>query len=71
MPFPRIHVVFGHVIQGLDLVKEIEGQRVDLKSRPLNDVTIANCGELVPKSRLKAKGKDKEKGKEKGNVQYA
>lgn len=49
----RIHVVFGHVIQGQDVVMEIESQRVDSKSKPISEVNIANCGELIPKSRLK------------------
>ena len=49
----RIHVIFGHVLQGQEVVSEIENQRVDDKSRPLVDVKISNCGELIPK----AKGK--------------
>ena len=32
---------------------EIESQRVDSKSKPISEVNIANCGELIPKSRLK------------------
>ena len=50
-----IHVVFGHVLQGQEVISEIENQRVDDKSRPLVDVKIGNCGELIPKT--KAKGK--------------
>ena len=48
-----IHVVFGHVLQGQDVVSEIENQKVDDKSRPLVDVKISNCGELIPKAKAK------------------
>lgn len=49
----RIHVVFGHVLQGQDIVSEIENQKVDDESRPLVDVKISNCGELIPKAKAK------------------
>lgn len=49
-----VHVVFGHVISGQDIITIIENQKVDASSRPLSDVKIANCGELVPK--MKPKG---------------
>ena len=49
----RIHVIFGHVLQGQEIVSEIEIQRVDDKSRPLVDVKIINCGELIPKAKAK------------------
>lgn len=49
----RIHVVFGHVLQGQDVVSEIENQKVDDKSRPLVDIKISNCGELIPKAKAK------------------
>ncbi len=50
-----IHVVFGHVIAGQAVVKQIEGLPVDRRSRPLQDAKVVNCGELVPKSKLKGK----------------
>lgn len=43
----RIHVVFGKVIFGQAIVKQIEGLPVDRKSRPLQDVRISDSGELV------------------------
>ena len=49
-------MIFGHVLQGQEVVTEIENQRVDDKSRPQVDVKISNCGELIPKA--KAKGKE-------------
>ena len=49
----KIHVIFGQVLQGQEIVSEIEIQRVDDKSRPLVDVKIINCGELIPKAKAK------------------
>ncbi|RMX51775.1 hypothetical protein pdam_00011634 [Pocillopora damicornis] len=60
-----IHVVFGHVLQGQDIVSEIENQKVDDKSRPLVDIKISNCGELIPKAKAKAMAKKAEKKKKK------
>lgn len=42
-----IHVVFGHVVSGHDLVRQIEQLPVDRNSRPLQDAVISNCGELI------------------------
>uniref|UniRef100_A0A915JJA6 peptidylprolyl isomerase n=1 Tax=Romanomermis culicivorax TaxID=13658 RepID=A0A915JJA6_ROMCU len=49
-----VHVVFGRVLTGQDIVTEIENLKTDSKtSRPLVDVRIANCGELVKKKKKK------------------
>lgn len=48
-----VHVVFGEVVTGQEVVSHIEGLPVDRMSRPLQDAKVVNCGELV----LKAKGK--------------
>ena len=48
-------MIFGHVLQGQEVVSEIENQRVNDKGQPQVDVLISNCGELIPKA--KAKGK--------------
>ncbi|KAK6529670.1 hypothetical protein TWF281_008833 [Arthrobotrys megalospora] len=40
------HTVFGHVVSGLQFVKEIEKVRVDSSDKPVVDVIISNCGEL-------------------------
>jgi len=48
-PCPHLngkHVVFGRVVSGLDVVREISKLPVDEKSRPLKPVVIASCGEL-------------------------
>ncbi|XP_031556497.1 peptidyl-prolyl cis-trans isomerase G-like [Actinia tenebrosa] len=49
-----IHVVFGHVIQGIEIVQDIENQPTNEKSHPIADIRIENCGELIPKSKAKA-----------------
>jgi len=39
------HVVFGKVIDGLDVVKKIEGQPTASGDKPKKTVVIANCGQ--------------------------
>ena len=51
----RVHVVFGHVLSGQEVVSHIEGLPVDRTCRPLQDAKVTNCGELVLK--MKTKGK--------------
>lgn len=45
--FCSIHVVFGRVVSGQQIIKQVEGLPVDRKSRPLSDVRVSNCGELI------------------------
>ena len=40
------HVVFGQVLEGLDVVKLIESLETDENERPIKDVIISDCGEL-------------------------
>ncbi|XP_014669232.1 PREDICTED: peptidyl-prolyl cis-trans isomerase G-like [Priapulus caudatus] len=42
-----VHVVFGKVIGGEDVIRSIENIPTDESSRPTGDVKIGNCGELV------------------------
>jgi len=46
-----IHTVFGVVLSGQEVIREIEQLQVDKKARPLQDARIVNCGELVPKKK--------------------
>ncbi|CAN7940912.1 unnamed protein product, partial [Ixodes hexagonus] len=48
-----VHVVFGQVIKGEEVVREVENQPTDDNSCPLQPVVIANCGELVLKRKQK------------------
>lgn len=49
-PTPHLdgkHVVFGRVVSGYNIVERMENEPVDDNDRPLHNVMIANCGELV------------------------
>ena len=43
--------MFGQVLIGMDVVKEMEVVKTDSESKPLVPVQISNCGELVPELR--------------------
>lgn len=40
------HVVFGKVKQGMEIVRMIENTRTNVNDRPIQDVAIAQCGEM-------------------------
>lgn len=46
--------MFGQVISGQEVVREIESQKTDASSKPYAEVRIMSCGELIPKSKGKA-----------------
>uniref|UniRef100_A0A7S0Q746 Peptidyl-prolyl cis-trans isomerase n=1 Tax=Coccolithus braarudii TaxID=221442 RepID=A0A7S0Q746_9EUKA len=50
VPTPHLdgrHVVFGKVVDGLDVVAEIEANPTGGMDRPIADVVIEDCGELT------------------------
>ena len=48
-------MVFGQVIGGQDVVRQIENLETDKKNRPQVPVIISNCGELVLQAKAKCK----------------
>jgi len=48
------HVVFGRVVEGIDLVKLIENMETE-GSTPKESVVIADCGELVAEEEKSSK----------------
>eukprot|EP00096_Caligus_rogercresseyi_P010016 TRINITY_DN3520_c0_g1_i2.p1 TRINITY_DN3520_c0_g1~~TRINITY_DN3520_c0_g1_i2.p1 ORF type:complete len:532 (+),score=190.10 TRINITY_DN3520_c0_g1_i2:52-1596(+) len=62
-----LHVVFGQVLSGKEIIKEIEDLDTDKKDRPLSDARISNSGELVRKSNGDGSKKELKKKKKRKN----
>eukprot|EP01102_Stenamoeba_stenopodia_P014791 TRINITY_DN4959_c0_g1_i2.p1 TRINITY_DN4959_c0_g1~~TRINITY_DN4959_c0_g1_i2.p1 ORF type:complete len:334 (-),score=94.09 TRINITY_DN4959_c0_g1_i2:135-1136(-) len=56
-----IHVVFGRVVGGHDIVRIIENELTDKNDRTFAAVVVANCGELVPQKKKKKKEEEASK----------
>ena len=56
------HTVFGKVVSGQEIVKLIENQPVE-SHKPVGEIVIENCGELVLMKRKKEKKEKKKKEK--------
>lgn len=39
-------MVFGEIVEGMDVIKKIEKVKTDRMDRPMEAVKIADCGEL-------------------------
>jgi cyclophilin family peptidyl-prolyl cis-trans isomerase len=49
VPTPHLngmHVVFGNVVKGMEVVRAVENQRVNGDDEPLSACVIANCGQV-------------------------
>uniref|UniRef100_A0A8C6MTT8 Peptidyl-prolyl cis-trans isomerase n=1 Tax=Mus spicilegus TaxID=10103 RepID=A0A8C6MTT8_MUSSI len=54
-PTPHLdghHVVFGQVISGQEVVREVKNKKTDAASKPFAEVRILSCGELIPTSKV-------------------
>ena len=40
------HVVFGKVVEGMDVVRKVENVRTGKDDRPLQEVVVSQCGEM-------------------------
>jgi len=40
------HVVFGKVVEGMEVVRAVESNKVGAQDRPVQEVKIADCGQL-------------------------
>lgn len=47
----NVHTVFGHLVDGHDIVRDMENQKVSTGHKPYADIRIAHCGELVKKAK--------------------
>lgn len=40
------HVIFGRVVEGMDIVSQIEKVETGANDKPVEDVVIVDCGEM-------------------------
>ena len=58
------HVVFGQVIKGMDVVKEVEAVETDGQDKPKVTVVIENCGEIKEETKEEEPKKEEPKAEE-------
>lgn len=54
------HVVFGKVLEGMDVVRKMEKTKTGEGSKPMQTVTVADCGELPVEAPLSVEKTDAE-----------
>lgn len=52
------HVVFGEVLEGMDVVRKIEKTKTGAQDKPVSKVTIAKSGELVADEKTQSTNRD-------------
>ena len=57
--FDGKHVVFGQIIKGLKIIKEIEELETDNDDKPIVKVVIENCGEIIRNESIKIEEEEK------------
>jgi cyclophilin family peptidyl-prolyl cis-trans isomerase len=62
--FDGKHVVFGQIIKGIEIIKEIEEIETDDEDKPLTEIIIENCGEIIEKDEYIIKNEKNKKVKE-------
>jgi len=61
----EVHTVFGHIISGHDIVRDIESQKVDDSHKPYAELCVVHSGELIKKSKATSKTPAKAKSRSK------